>query len=192
MRGGTAQVNLTQRKKLKSAKAIDKSIANGFGGGVHLSFAAKIENLWRWAARATPDAEAEIQRFVSAIRVGDEDVFAWLTIKNNAEGLRIYSIELMDQKKLGETSRTVTTDKPKDAPFRAFDDIMAKLSAPVKVLIPIIRHYRRARVLMKRLPPVRLQWNGSSPNRQMYWTPCSGRMWGVSAFTGGHREKGRS
>lgn len=139
LEGLYAQVNLVQRKKLRSAKAIDKSIDNGFGGGVHLSFAAKIKNLWTWAARATLDENAPVQRFVAPIRIGDEDNFAWLTVKKSDEGLRIYSLELMDKEKLARTSQRVSTEEPKALPLASFEEIIERMGRPVNDESPLFQ-----------------------------------------------------
>lgn len=177
LEGLYAQVNLVQRKKMRSAKAIDKSIDNGFGGGVHLSFAAKIRNLWAWAARATPDENAPVQRFVAPIRIGEEDNFAWITVKNSAEGLRIYSLELMDKEKLARTSQRVSTEDPKALPLASFEEIIERLNRPVNdesTLYQFIGEAGAARLdrqdkalqMLDRLAVARsMEKNGESPAR---------------------------
>lgn len=177
LEGLYAQVNLVQRKKLRSAKAIDKSVENGFGGGVHLSFAAKIRNLWTWAARATPDEYAPVQRFVAPIRIGEEDNFAWITVKNSAEGLRIYSLELMDKEKLARTSQRVSTEDPKALPLASFEEIIDRMGQPVNnesTLYQFIGEAGAARLdrqdkalqMLDRLAVARsMEKNGESPAR---------------------------
>ncbi|MDE7065029.1 MAG: hypothetical protein K2O70_06090, partial [Desulfovibrionaceae bacterium] len=131
LEGVTAQVNATQRRKFKSDKAIRKSIDNGFAGGVHLSFAAKIENVWKWAARVT-DKNSDFQRFVAPLRIGDEDMFAWISVKKGQEGLRIYSLELVKKEKLGQNlSDGKTGNGPNITAEPSFDKIIKRLAAPV-------------------------------------------------------------
>lgn len=131
LEGVTAQVNATQRRKLKSDKAIRKSIDNGFAGGVHLSFAAKIENLWKWSARVT-DENSDFQRFVAPLRIDSEDMFAWISVKNGQEGLRIYSLELVKKEKLGQNlSDGETSNGPNITAEPSFAKILKRLSAPV-------------------------------------------------------------
>ena len=131
LEGVTAQVNATQRRKLKSDKAIRKSIDNGFAGGVHLSFAAKIENLWKWSARVT-DENSDFQRFVAPLRINSEDMFAWISVKNGQEGLRIYSLELVKKEKLGQNlSDGETSNGPNITAEPSFAKILKRLSAPV-------------------------------------------------------------
>lgn len=137
--GVTAQVNANQKRKMESAKARDKSAANGFSIGAHNSVASQIVNIWKWAAEADnrgdeknnmPDVR--IRRFVSALDVNGQDAFAWLTIKETSKGLRIYSVELMDEKKLRGSLGSGTAEAATDAPScRSFEEIIGRLSGPV-------------------------------------------------------------
>ena len=46
-----AQVNTTQRNKLASARATQKTVDNGFSTGTHFCIASQIENAWKWAVK---------------------------------------------------------------------------------------------------------------------------------------------
>lgn len=137
--GVTAQVNRKQRGKLESVKASDKSIANGFTRSEHRGVAAQIANAWKWAAEATRGRDTKhgmpdvgIRRFVSALNINEQDAFAWITVKETPTGLRIYSVELMGEKKLREPVNSGSAETDTVALNRSFEEIVERLSAPVK------------------------------------------------------------
>lgn len=159
--GLTAQVNSNQRGKLISEKARRKSREDGFTSSEHSIAAQKIANIWKWSAEMrgvggskekAPDVN--IRRFISSVRVNGRDAFAWLTVKETPKGLRIYSLQLMNNKKLWEqvgnadanaTSTTPTQSFKKElrvklggidnnssaSPPRSFEEIIDRLKGPV-------------------------------------------------------------
>ena len=137
--GVTAQVNANQKRKLESAKAREKSVSNGFDFGEHNGVAAQIANAWKWAAEARRTGDEKnnmpdvgIRRYVSALELNGKDAFAWLTVKETPTGLRIYSVELMDEEKLrgslGNGIAEATTTAPSG---RSFEEIIERLAKPV-------------------------------------------------------------
>ena len=137
--GVTAQVNANQKRKLESAKAREKSVSNGFDFGEHNGVAAQIANAWKWAAEARRTGDEKnnmpdvgIRRYVSALELNEKDAFAWLTVKETPTGLRIYSVELMDEEKLrgslGNGIAEATTTAPSG---RSFEEIIERLAKPV-------------------------------------------------------------
>ena len=136
--GVTAQVNANQRRKLESAKAGDKSMSNGFTRSEHQGVAARIANAWKWAAEAGRDGDKKnhmpdvgIRRYVSALNLNGDDAFAWITVKESSKGLRIYSVELMDNKKLRESVSSGAGKAATDALHRSFEEIILRLNTPV-------------------------------------------------------------
>jgi hypothetical protein len=124
--GITAQVNANQKRKLESATAANKSLDNGFTRGEHRGLAAQIANAWQWAAEARRSGDKKngmpdvaIRRFVSALQVNGQDVFAWLTVKETSKGLRIYSAELMDEIKLRDIVGSGTVEADTDTLHRS-------------------------------------------------------------------------
>ena len=137
--GVTAQVNRKQRGKLASSAARDKSENNGFLPDEHNSVAAQIANAWKWAAEARRTGDEKhnmpdvgIRRYVSALELNGRDAFAWLTVKETPTGLRIYSVELMDEKKLrgtlGNGDAEATTTTPSG---RSFEETISRLNIVV-------------------------------------------------------------
>ncbi len=135
--GVTAQVNANQKRKLESAKAREKSVSNGFDFGEHNGVAAQIANAWKWAAEARRTGDEKnnmpdvgIRRYVSALELNGKDAFAWLTVKETPTGLRIYSVELMDEKKLrgslGNGIAEATTTAPSGRSFKEIIERLAK------------------------------------------------------------------
>ena len=137
--GVTAQVNSNQKRKMESTKAGKKSQANGFSFEEHNSVAAQIANAWKWAAEARRTGDEKhnmpdvgIRRYVSALELNGRDAFAWLTVKETPTGLRIYSVELMDEKKLrgtlGNGDAEATTTTPSG---RSFEETISRLNIVV-------------------------------------------------------------
>lgn len=136
--GITAQVNRKQRDKIQSSAAMKKSKENGFSFDEHRSVAAKIENLWNWSAEAVThqdkngNSDFEMVRYVSPLRIDGRDLFAWITVKRSEVGNRIYSIELINEEKLRSKLNTRFSEENLNAPVLSFEEIIAKLKAPVK------------------------------------------------------------
>lgn len=136
--GVTAQVNANQKRKLESAKAREKSVSNGFSYDDHTGVASQIANAWRWSAEALQGGDkngmpdVNIRRFVSALNINGQDAFAWITVKETPTGLRIYSVELMDEKKLRGSLGNGTAEAATTAPSgRSYEEIIERLSSPV-------------------------------------------------------------
>ncbi|MGN0846068.1 MAG: hypothetical protein ACI4RA_01630 [Kiritimatiellia bacterium] len=110
--GITAQVNAVQRNKIVSAKAIEKSKANGFTAKEHNAAASIIDRLWENAEMVESRGDVKnggdknirsIKRFVSPVYLGDREGGAYITVKESVrDGHRIYSIELEELKALGD------------------------------------------------------------------------------------------
>lgn len=122
-----AQINSKQRNKMASDKALGKSVSNGFYKSEHFSVAKSIKNVWKYAALAKdgPDEkngkpDVNIRRYVSAIKKGDSLAFAWITAKKTIHGIRIYSVELMDEKKLRNLVNNGPVKTSANALFRSF------------------------------------------------------------------------
>ena len=132
-----AQINSEQRKKLISSKAINDSKINGYNRSEHYSVAPKIEKIWRYAAFAIerPDnnghKDLRIRRYVSAIRKGDKPAFSLLTVKKSEYGLKIYSVELVDENKLRSILASELTKVDAHGPVRSFGDIISALGGNV-------------------------------------------------------------
>ena len=133
--GVTAQVNSNQKRKMESTKAGKKSQANGFSFEEHNSVAAQIANAWKWAAEARRTGDEKhnmpdvgIRRYVSALELNGRDAFAWLTVKETPTGLRIYSVELMDEKKLRSTLDSGIAEATTSAPIRSFEETISRLN----------------------------------------------------------------
>ncbi len=43
-------------------------------------------------------SDVTIRRFVSSLDINGKDAFAWITVKEMPAGVRMYSVELMDEK----------------------------------------------------------------------------------------------
>ena len=100
--GISALIHSTQRRKILSAEAINKSKSNGFSVEDHSAAASIIDKLWKYAAlgKSGPDKDgdvniASIKRFVAPVRLDDRDAYAYITAKESVrDGHRVYSIEL--------------------------------------------------------------------------------------------------
>lgn len=134
--GMTAQVNGRQRGKLAASSAAhDKSLEIDLSRGEHQGIAAQIANAWKWAAEAVRSGDTKstmpdvgIRRYVSALDLNGKDVFAWFTVKETPTGPRIYSVELMDEKKLRSTLANGTDRAAATAPIRSLEEIAARLN----------------------------------------------------------------
>lgn len=135
--GITAQVNKPQRGKFHNAPAIKKSMDNGFSADEHMGLAAHIERLWKWAARngvyeeKNGESNTVIGRYVAAISIGDSDAFAWITVKHSVNGDKIYSLELMDEKKLKGSLSDPDILRRRLTPTLSFEEIIERLKKPV-------------------------------------------------------------
>ena len=136
--GVTAQVNANQKRKMASKVAGDKSMENGFSREEHRGVAAQIANDWKWAAEARRTGDEKnnmpdvgIRRYVSALELNEKDAFAWLTVKETPTGLRIYSVELMDEKKLRDIVGNGTAETATTTLHRSFEEIIERLAKPV-------------------------------------------------------------
>lgn len=136
LEGLTAQVNRNQREKMTSGKAVSKSVSNGFTSGQHFNLASKIAELWKWAAEVGNFKDyknrdgIEFRDFVSSVKVNGQDQFALLTTNETLDGIRLYSVELLNEKRLrlllgSEANRS-------DGPVRNLDEILETLSSSVK------------------------------------------------------------
>lgn len=182
--GITAQVNANQKRKLESSVSANKSMNNGFTRGEHRGLAAQIAHAWQWAAEARRGGDTKngmpdvaIRRFVSALQVNGQDVFAWLTVKETPTGLRIYSAELMDEIKLRDIVGSGTAEADTDTLHRSFEEIIERLNRPVNdesTLYQFIGESGAARLdrqdkalqMLDRLAVARsMEKNGESPAR---------------------------
>lgn len=111
------RISTNQRRKLVSGTAKAKSQANGFTANQHNQAAAKIDLLYKYATLQKESNDkhgdpniASIKRFASPVTVEQktdsgiteqERAVAYITVKESIEnGHRIYSVELMELKKL--------------------------------------------------------------------------------------------
>lgn len=136
--GLTAQVNSNQRGKLISEKARRKSREDGFTSSEHSIAAQKIANIWKWSAEMRgvggskeKVADVNVRRFISSVRVNGRDAFAWLTVKETPKGLRIYSLQLMNNKKLREQVGNADANATSNTPTQSLDEIIDRLKSPV-------------------------------------------------------------
>lgn len=131
--GIDAEINAVQRNKIVSSKALNKSVANGFGANDHNAAASIIDKLWKHAELATSSADESgdhnirsIKRFVSIAYLGDREAFAYITAKESErDGHRIYSIELEKLEKLEDSL------KGRNPSSTSSEDIVAKLREKV-------------------------------------------------------------
>jgi len=104
--GEEALLSKRSVRKLLSGKATDKSVANGFTAGQHFAVAADIEDVFAGSVKilSRPDRDGNqdvtIHRFATPLHF--KDAMAFLTVKESKpSGKRMYSVELMEIKKLG-------------------------------------------------------------------------------------------
>lgn len=137
LEGVTAQVNTQQREKMVSGKAMGKSIDNGYKRGEHYKGAAQVANMWKWAAEVGKDKDKHgrdsiiIKRYAAPVSINGKDSFAWITALDTPQGARLYSMELLNEKKLRLTMDGRVT-KDLNHPARSFEEILNKLRGPVK------------------------------------------------------------
>jgi hypothetical protein len=122
--GIMAEINREQRGKIVSTAALEKSQANGFTAGQHNAAAARMETLWKHATllEKRPDNNgdpniASIKRFAAPVIFEGETAAAYITAKESVRhGHRIYSLELMEIKKLrakgGEAGNSASIAAP--------------------------------------------------------------------------------
>ena len=103
--GIQARLTKTSADKMGSAKAIEKSKANGFSVDEHFEAAGNIISLYQNAklTENRPPKEdnpniVSIKRFLTSMRLASvTDAYVFITVKESKlEGNRIYSVELMD------------------------------------------------------------------------------------------------
>ena len=82
--------------------------------------------------------DVRMRRYVAAIRKGTTPAFAWLTVKSTGDGLRIYSVELMDEKMLRSTLANAPQKYSADGPIRSFEGIISRLGGNVNAFNQII------------------------------------------------------
>lgn len=92
----------TERNKISSKKAVDKSIANGFTRDEHFTAAQDLKNLFENATKAQSHNDykqreniAQVHRFVKDLYINDKQAQAKITLFEKIEGKnRIYTLEL--------------------------------------------------------------------------------------------------
>ena len=92
----------TERNKISSKKAVDKSIANGFTRDEHFAAAQDLKNLFENATKAQSHNDykqreniAQVHRFVKDLYINDKQAQAKITLFEKIEGKnRIYTLEL--------------------------------------------------------------------------------------------------
>jgi len=116
--GIVAQINSTQRDKLLSGRAKDKSVKNGFSFDQHNFAVSKVASLYENAVLLgefeDDDGDANVKsvfRFFSPFYLDGHHVVAVLTVKNTT-GNKLYSVELDEIKKLdGSVGRLESKSK---------------------------------------------------------------------------------
>jgi len=106
--GEEALLSKRSVRKLLSGAASDKSEDNGFTPAQHFAVAADIEDIFANSLKVSerPDRDGNpditIHRFAAPLHF--KDAVAYMTVKESAlDGKRIYSVELIEIKKLGGT-----------------------------------------------------------------------------------------
>lgn len=92
----------TERNKISSKKAVDKSIANGFTRDEHFAAAQDLKNLFENATKAQSHNDykqreniAQVHRFVKDLYINDKQAQAKITLFEKIEGKnKIYTLEL--------------------------------------------------------------------------------------------------
>ena len=92
----------TERNKISSKKAVDKSRANGFTRDEHFAAAQDLKNLFENATKAQSHNDykqreniAQVHRFVKDLYINDKQAQAKITLFEKIEGKnRIYTLEL--------------------------------------------------------------------------------------------------
>ena len=62
-----------------------------------------------------------VERFVAAANIDGREVFAFLTTKIKNGERKLYSVELMDKKKLLSSLDTLKAEARRDTPVRSFE-----------------------------------------------------------------------
>lgn len=137
LEGITAKAGSKQRDKMTSGVAMGKSKDNGFTEAEHFDLAARIASAWKWAAKIRQEKDREIRddvtfgKYAASVRVNSRPAFALITTMDTKEGVRLYSAELMTEREL----RLYADPDKSDilgSPVRSFDQIISRLSGPVK------------------------------------------------------------
>lgn len=104
----------TERNKISSKKAVDKSIANGFTRDEHFAAAQDLKNLFENATKAQSHNDykqreniAQVHRFVKDLYINDKPAQAKITLFEKIEAKTIFENMLI------EFYQTTTTQKPK-------------------------------------------------------------------------------
>ena len=115
--GIDAQINTNQYNKMTSNAAVNKSLRNGFSRDKHFEALANIENLFKNAVLLEQtddlknnDNNVKIYRFASPFVIDNQIADVMLTVKRSIDNdtKRIYSLELIEIKKLSEKGSTTT------------------------------------------------------------------------------------
>jgi hypothetical protein len=114
--GATSKLSRSSVGKLTSNAAINESIRNGFTRGEHLAAVSDIVNLYRNSIRVgshpdknnSPDILA-INRYAAPTY---EDNIAYITEKVTTSGEKIYSLELMGVRGLGDRIKKINSKVP--------------------------------------------------------------------------------
>ena len=130
--GIAAQINRTQRDKLVSNAALDKSKANGFSYEDHFHAVANIDRLFmngslvddRVDRKGNPDVVA-IKRFVAPAWLNGDFAEAYITVKETT-GNKLYSLELDELKKPSDT-KTGGTFKERYHIPEGYDTLLRKV-----------------------------------------------------------------
>jgi NADH dehydrogenase/NADH:ubiquinone oxidoreductase subunit G len=138
--GITARIGSTQRSKIISTAALNKTLKNGFTAQQHNAAAAHIDKLWKHAEQIEehPDKGNDaniksVKRFAAPVIFGEETGIAYLTVKESLEhGHRIYSIELQEIKKprlKGSTlEKRTTAEASKSNIAQKLEEVKGKVS----------------------------------------------------------------
>ena len=105
----------TERNKISSKKAVDKSIANGFTRDEYFTAAQDLKNLFENATKAQSHNDykqreniAQVHRFVKDLYINDKQAQAKITLFEKIEGKnRIYTLELESLNKPDPLSASV-------------------------------------------------------------------------------------
>lgn len=116
--GIKAQLNSTQRTKILSKKAKEKTVSNGFTIAQHNYVASKVVELYENAVLLGEfednDGDVNVKsmfRFFAPFILDGQNVYALLTVKNT-DGNKLYSVELDEIKKLdGKVERLESESK---------------------------------------------------------------------------------
>jgi phospholipid N-methyltransferase len=138
--GVEAKINSTQRNKLISLTALEKSQKNGFDAKQHNAAAASIDRLWKHAVLLEngPDKAGDanissVKRFAAPVLFGDAQAAAYMTAKESIEhGHRVYSLELTEIKMLQHKGGTPFGDTTAGASSTKNDTLSGQKVKPMK------------------------------------------------------------